>query len=72
MQYREKDLERRLYHEQQEHNDAVNSMINLRSDYDDCLAFIRSIPKDLRKQLVERYEYLQDVEQQQEMELEMR
>jgi hypothetical protein len=49
LEYREKDLEHRLYREQQGHNDAVNSMINLRSDYDDCMAFIKSIPKDLRK-----------------------
>lgn len=70
---REKNLERRLYREQQGHNEAVNEMINLRSDYDDCMAFIRSIPKDLREQLVERYEYLQEMEQQrmdEEIELE--
>ena len=69
MKGRENDLERRLYREQQGHKDAVNSMIDLREEYDNCMAFIGSIPKELRKQLVERYEYLQAEEQ--EMELEM-
>lgn len=70
---REKELERHAYREQQGHNEAVNSLINLQSEYDECYAFIRSIPKDLRKQLLERYEYLQEVEQQkidEEMDLE--
>jgi len=70
---REKDLERRAYREQQGHNEAVNSLINLQSDYDYCLDFIKSIPKDLREQLVERFDYLQEMEQQrqdEEMELE--
>lgn len=70
---RENDLERRLYREQQGHGEAVNAMIVLQSDYDDCMAFVSSIPKDLRNQLVERHEYLRDMEQQRmdEMELEM-
>ena len=69
MKGRENDLERRLYREQQGHKDAVNSMIDLREDYDDCMAFVRSIPKELRKQLVERYEYLRTKEQDMEFEL---
>jgi peptidoglycan hydrolase CwlO-like protein len=64
MQHRENDLERKLYREQQRHTETVNEMISLRSDYDDCMAFIQSIPKDLRKQLVEQYEYLRNIEQQ--------
>lgn len=62
---REKDLERKVYREQQSHNEAVNSLLSLQSDYDDCMEFIQSIPKDLRKQLVERFEYLREMEQQQ-------
>jgi len=64
-------LERRLYHEQQEHNDAVNTLINLRSDFDDCMAFINSIPKNLREQLFEKYDYLREVELEKVMEMEM-
>lgn len=68
---RENDLERRLYREQQGHSEAVNAMLVLQSDYDDCMAFIGSIPKDLRGQLVERYEYLREMEQQRDLEIEM-
>ena len=59
------------YKEQQGHNDAVNEMINLRSDLDDCMAFISSIPKNLREQLYEKYDYLRELEQERVMEMEM-
>ena len=60
----EKDLERMAYREQQSQNEAVNSLLSLQSDYDDCMEFIQSIPKALRKQIVERFEYLREMEQQ--------
>jgi hypothetical protein len=71
LEIRKKDLVNRLCEEQQEHSDTVNSMLNLRSEFDGCMAFIKSIPLDLRKQLIERYEYLRDVEEQRISELDI-
>jgi hypothetical protein len=68
---RESDLLDRLHAEQQGHSEAVNAMMVLKSDYDDCIAFIKSIPKDLRKQLVEKYEYLREMERERENQLEL-
>lgn len=62
LESRQKSLESKVYREQKGHTEAVRTMISLKSDYDDCTSFIKSIPEDLRKQLVKRYQYMQKID----------